>query len=74
MKIEDMILHAIECAAYCYAAADRFRDQADHRERFLSLAKKWEAMARNFERDIKTINESQALLLRVDAQHLRRRP
>ena len=74
MKIEDMIVHAVECAAYCYAAAERVRNQIDHRERFLSLAKKWEAMALNFERDIRTINESQALLLRVDAQHPRRRP
>jgi hypothetical protein len=44
---------------------------ARHREYFLSLAKKWEDMARNLEREV--INESRALILRVEAERLRRR-
>jgi hypothetical protein len=58
MKPEDMIGTSLRFAAYCYEAADRCRDHVHHREHFLSLAKKWEQMAHNLERDIKILNES----------------
>jgi hypothetical protein len=73
MKPEDRIAQLLDFASYCYVAAERCAE-VHHRDHFLSLAKGWEALARNLERDRKAINESRALLLRVEAQFGRRRP
>ena len=64
MKLDQMILRALDFAAYCDDAAE-YCGHAEHQKYLLSQAKKWERFARNIQRDTITITKSQELLARL---------